>query len=450
VTDTTPRRNALAAALAALAAAALAALAPAAALAAPLTIEEAIRAAWERNPGLGASASMVEAARADAERARDARLPTLSLQARGVRTDQPVMAFGLTLDQGRITQADFDPAKLNDPSAKAGLGAGATLSLPVYLGGRLVAGQRAAGAAAGAEAQDHARRRAEIAAAVVEAYFGAQVAEEGVRYADDLLSHARETERFVRERNAQGLALDADLARAAAFRAQAEAERAAAGQRLAAARSALVLLAGDEVEGAELATPVAALPPVAAGDAPPADRPDVAAARLRRDAAAEGTRAARGALLPAVFAQASAETMRTTDLEDGTSYTMLGLVARWDLSLADHRATRAAGERAKAARDALAWKEREAAHEVGEARRAVETAAARARAAEEAVAAATSARDLRAARHGQGLLPLTDLLDAEAGLAGARALLLASRLEARTSRARLALALHQPIEGLAP
>jgi outer membrane protein TolC len=66
------------------------------------------------------------------------------------------------------------------------------------------------------------------------------------------------------------------------------------------------------------------------------------------------------------------------------------------------------------------------------------------------VAASESARTLRIARHRQGLLPLTDVLDAEAGLAGARALLLASRFEARAARARLALATHQPIEGLLP
>lgn len=53
-------------------------------------------------------------------------------------------------------------------------------------------------------------RRA-VREAVVEAYFGTQAAEEGVRCAEDLLAHAAETERFVRERNAQGLALDADL-----------------------------------------------------------------------------------------------------------------------------------------------------------------------------------------------------------------------------------------------
>jgi outer membrane protein TolC len=423
---------------------------PAAARAAPLTIADAIRSAWQRNAALQASASQVEAARAEEARARDARLPTLSLSARGVRTNEPMMAFGIKLDQGRITAADFDPAQLNNPPAIGAYGAGASIQLPLFMGGRLRAGQRAAGAAADADAADDVRRRMEAAEAVVEVYFGAQVAEEGVRYAEDLVAHAAETERFVRERNAQGLALDADLARASAFRAQAEAERASALQRRASARSALGLLAGDDVADAELATPIAALPPPPPESAPGTERPDLLAARRRRDAADESVTAARGSLLPALFAQASAETLRTSDLAHGNQWTTLGVVARWDLSFADGEAVRASSARARRAALDLAWRERAAAREVAEARRAVETASARVRAAEEAVSASESARGLRAARHRSGLLPLTDVLDAEAGLAGARALLLASRLDARVSLARLALALHQPIEGQMP
>lgn len=431
-------------------AAAAALVAPAAATAAPLTIEDAIRAAWARNPGLQASAAQAEAARADADRARDARLPTLSFTARAFRTDEPLWAFGTRLDQGRITMADFDPARLNDPPGIGGVGAGASIQMPLFMGGRLLAGQSAAGAMAGAEGASHAQRQREMAAGVVQAYFGAQAAEEGVRYAEDLLAQAQETERFVRQRAAQQLALEADVARAVAFRAQAEAERAAALQRRATARSALVMLAGDEVADAELTTPIDALPALPAGAAPPPERPDLLAARLQRDAAEAGVRAARGSLLPALFAQASAETLRTPSLSDGTAWTMVGLMAKWDLSLGDARALHAAQARATAAGDALVWREREAAREGGEARRAVETADARVRSAQEAVAASEEARRMRAARHRQGLLPLTDLLDAETGLAGARALLVASRLEARVARARLALALNAPIEGLTP
>lgn len=432
--------------------AALAALsAPAPAHAAPdaVTVEDAIRAAWDGNPALQASSAQVEAARAEAARARAARLPSLRLELRGVRTDEPMMAFGLKLDQARISAADFDPARLNDPSAVGGVGAGATLTLPIYMGGRLAAGQRAAGQAAQAEAGDDRRRRMEMAAAVVEAYFGAQASEQAVRFAEDGLAHARETERIVRDRNAQGLLLDADVARAVAFRAQAEAELASAERRRSSARSALALLAGIPPDVA-LATPLGAPPAAAAPDGDASSRPDLQAARLRREAADAGVVAARGSLLPALVAQASVETMRTPELDQGAHWTTLGVVLRWDLSLADVDATRAAAARARAAAADVRWRERQAAREIDEARQAIRAADARVGAAREAVAASGSARTLREARHREGLLPLTDVLDAEAALAGARALLLASQLEARAARAGLALALHRPIEGMTP
>ncbi len=432
-----------------LALAALALALPASA-AEPLTLEDALRAAWSKNLGLRAAASQVEAARAEASAAALAFLPTLQLSAKGIRTDEPMMAFGVRLDQARIAPQDFDPARLNDPAAISAVGAGVSLTQPLFAGGRIRAGRQALAAQAGAEAATYERRAQELALGVVEAYFGAQAAAEGLRFADDLLAQARETERFIGMRNREGLALDADVARATAFRAQAEADRAAAAQRLASARSALVLLTGAEAREVSLTTPLDAQGRSVPAGAAPAERSDLAAARLRRDAARAGVKIARGSLLPEVGAQASLETLRTAGLDEGTSWYTLGVLAKWQLSLPDARRLRAARARASAAEAALGWQAREAAREADEARGAVETADARVRSATEAIAASESARSLRAARHRQGLLPLTDLLDAEAGLAGARALLLASRLEARVARARLDLALGTPVEGMNP
>jgi outer membrane protein TolC len=142
--------------------------------------------------------------------------------------------------------------------------------------------------------------------------------------------------------------------------------------------------------------------------------------------------------------------MRSGDFSDGTAWYALVLGLRWQLGVADARALSAARARADAAARAARWQERQASREVDEARRAIDAADARIRSAEEAVAASQSARTIREARHRQGLLPLTEVLDAEAGLAGARALLLASRYEARVARARLELALGRPIEGVQP
>jgi len=438
------------------------ALTPVGAHAAPLSLEDAIRGAWARNPGLAAGEDLVRAAREDAAAARDARLPTLSFSAKGIVTDEPMMAFGIKLNEQKITEADFTPARLNAPDPVGGVGLGASVVQPIYVGGRITAGRRAAEAQAGAEARSQERRRDEIALRVVDAYFGAQVADQGLRFAEDALQHAIETERFVRSRNQQGLALEADLARATAFRAQAEADRATARQRVASARSALVLLAGDEVADAELSTPVERAPTGAPGggaapspfSSPPvgerfdaSERSDLVAARLRATAADEARTAARGSLLPEVFAQAGVETLRSS-IDQGATWFQGLLVARWQLSLGALDGTRAAEARAAAAHSAAAWQERQARREVDEARRAVETADVRVGSAREAVAASEAARRLREARHRQGLLPLTDVLDAEAGLAGARSLLLGSQHQARLARAQLQLALGQPIEGV--
>jgi outer membrane protein TolC len=418
--------------------------------AAPLSLADALRAAWRHNEALAASERGAEAARLDAASARDRRLPELQLSARALRTDEPMMAFGTRLDQGRITPDDFAPSRLNDPDAIGGYHVGATLTQVLYGGGRITAGRRAAESAAEASRHDHARREQEIASRVVEAYFGSQAAHEAVRYAEDVLAHARETERFVRARAADGAALESEVGRATAFRAQAEADLAAARQRVASARSALELLSGPDSVDAELTTPLdaPAPPPLSSGEI--AARPDLAAARARTDAAGAAVGVARGALLPEVFAQASAEAARSADLADGTGWTTLVLGIRWRLGAADARAIAAARARRDSAAAMARWQEREAEREVAEARRAIEAADARVRSAQEAVSASETARTIREARHRQGLLPLTEVLDAEAGLAGARALLLRSRFESRIARAQLQLASGQPVEGVTP
>lgn len=379
-----------------------------------LSIEEAIREAWKTNPGLAASSAQVEAVRAEAE--RDGRLPTFVATARAVATDEPVGVFGLHLNQQKITGADFTPSQLNSPAPAGGLGLGASIVQPIYMGGKISAGRRAQTYQAEAEERSHERRSQEMAAAVVQAYFGVQASAEALRYAEDVLVHARETERFVRARADKGLVLDADVARATAFRAQADAERSTAQQRLASARAALALLSGEEAERAELVTAIAA--PVADAGLPAdptqgaPDRSDVQAARLRASAAEESITATRGTL-PEIFAQGGVETMRAS-VDQGATWFNVALVARWKFDFSDLKTTRAAEARASAATKALRWQELQARSEVAEARRGVLSADARVASAREAVAASESARDLRIARHRQGLLPLTDVLDSEA------------------------------------
>jgi outer membrane protein TolC len=177
------------------------------------------------------------------------------------------------------------------------------------------------------------------------------------------------------------------------------------------------------------------------------ERPDVAAARLRALAAEAGVGVSRGSLLPSVFAQAGVDTLRSSSPQ-GATWWSAALVARWEFGVSSLGAVAAAEARSAAAASAARWQEIQASREVEEARQAVATADARVRSAREAVAASESARSLRQARHQQGLLPLSEVLDAQAALAGARALLLRSQWETRIARAQLELALGLPVEGV--
>jgi outer membrane protein TolC len=412
-----------------------------------LSLVDAIRSAWSSHPGLRAGEAAAEAARAESQAASNARFPVLTLGARALRTDEPMAAFGLKLDQGRLNQADFDPARVNAPDATYGWGLSASITQPLYAGGRIDAGRRATAALADASGHDQERRRQEIAAAVVEAYFGSQVVEQGVRFAEDQLAQARETEAFVHARARAGAILDADAARATAFRAQSEAELSTARQRLGSARSALSLLVGESLTHASLTTRIEAAAPENVQSA--GERADLLAARERASAAGAASAVAGGNLLPEVFLQLSAETARRKP-EEGTVWTTALIGARWQLSLGAHSGWRAAQARARAAVDAARWEELRAGREVGEAGRALDAATARISAAREAVASGEAVRRQRAARHRQGLLTLTEVLDAETGLSGARTLLLQSQLDARLARTQLQLALGQPIEGVTP
>jgi len=411
---------------------------------APLSIQEAIQTAWTKQSGLQAGEAMVAKARAEAEAMRSLRLPSATLGVGFMRTDEPMMAFGTKLDQARIAQMDFMPSKLNHPDAVQGTGATLTLSQPLYAGGRLDAARRAGAAMAGAEGATQGHRKQQVAYAISQAYFGAQVAEQAVRYAEDTLKQAIETDRFVQARVEQGLMLKSEGDRTKAYRAQSEAGVVEAKARVASARSGLTLLLGTDVTSSTLSTPVDS---TASEASTSGLRGDLQAARQQSQAALEGVKAAKGSLKPEVGLQLTAGTMRQS-WNTGGSWTTASLGAKWTFSFADTQRVSAARAQARAAEFNVKWQEAVASREVEEARRAIQTAESKIAFAKTAVEASESVRAIRTARHREGLVPLVEVLDAESSLTGARTLLLASQLERRLGQAQLALALGQPIENV--
>jgi outer membrane protein TolC len=414
----------------------------------PLTVGGAIRKAWTDQAGLKAGQALVESRQAEADGYRDLRLPSLTLSAQGVRTNEPMMAFGIKLNQARIGMADFNPLTLNHPEAISAYGGSAVLQQPLYTGGRLTAARRAGEFMARAEQASQARRNQETAQMVVEAYFGTQVAEQALLWVDDTRAWIQGMEDFVGARVKQGLMLESELQRLKAFHAQADAQKAEVVKQVRSARSGLGLLTGSGPVEGPLATPLEPATPVAAQGA--AYRGDLVAADLQTKAASEGAKAARGSLLPEVGLELGAGTLHHSWSEKG-NWTWAGVGVKWKVFSAPDRAkSQAANAQARAAQEMRSFKQQQAEHEVRVAQEGVIAAEAKVAAAKESLVAAEESKRLREARHREGLAPLMEVLDADAAVPGARTLILQSLFDLRVSRASLDLAHGNPIEGVNP
>jgi len=414
----------------------------------PLTLAQSIRKAWTGQAGLRAGQAMVESRQAEAEGYRDLRLPTVTLNAYGIRTDEPMMAFGIKLNQARIGAADFNPLTLNHPDAVGAYGGSAVVQQPLYTGGRLSAARRAGEYMAQAELASQERRKQETAQLVVEAYFGTQVAEQALKWVDDTRAWIQGLEDFVGARVSQGLMLESELQRLKAFHAQADAQKAEVIKQVRSARSGLGLLTGTGPVEGPLATSLEPAAPAAAQGTPL--RGDLVAADLQAKAAGEGAKAARGSLLPEVGLELGAGTLHHSWADKG-SWTWAGVGVKWKVfSAPDVAKAKAARAQERAALEMRSFKQQQAEHEVRVAQESVIAAQARHAAAREALAAAEESRRLREARHKEGLAPLIEVLDAEAAIQGARTLILQSLFDLRVSRAGLDLATGNPIEGVKP
>ncbi len=414
----------------------------------PLTLQAAIRKAWADQAGLKAGQAMVEARRADRESARDLRLPSLTLQAQGLRTNEPMMAFGIKLNQARIGAADFNPLVLNHPDPIGAYGGSAVIQQPLYAGGRITAARRAGEYLFEAEQASQQHRQQETARAVVEAYFGTQVAEQALTWVEDTRLWIQGMEDFVGARVQQGLMLESELQRLKAVHAQVEAQKAEVVRQVQVARSGLGLLTGTGPVEAPLGTPLESREATAPGGT--AQRGDLVAADLQAKAAKEGARAAQGNLLPTVGLEVGAGTLHHS-WADKANWTWAAVGLTWKVFSAPDRAKlQSARAQAQAAQELNTFKQQQAEHEIRVAQASHLAAQAKYAAAKESILAAEESKRLRQARHREGLTPLTDVLDAEAALQGARNLLLQSLFDLRINRAALDLATGAPIEGVTP
>ncbi len=169
-------------------------------------------------------------------------LPTLRVEGGWMKTTDPLSAFGILLRQRTVTQAAFDPARLNDPAAIANVSGAIVVEQPLFNADAWL-GRKAASRATAAARASESWTRTGTSLDVVRAYYGAILAGEQVAALGDGYRAAAAHQRLAEAMHRNELVTRADMLLASVRAGSVEADLAGArgDHRLARSRLALVM-----------------------------------------------------------------------------------------------------------------------------------------------------------------------------------------------------------------
>lgn len=386
-----------------------------------LTLGEAFRQADSAAYANRMAAGEARARGAQATAALQGILPTLRAEGGYLRTDNPLAAFGGTLQQRGVSAASFSPASLNYPSPVTNWSGGVVAELPIVNADAWFGRAAAASAAAAAKAGSGWTRET-TRVDVTRTYFGAILAREQVRTLEAATlagqAHLRQAESMV----TNGLATRSDALLASVQVGQLEAQLIGAQGNAGIARERLALLLGQPGDTAftlpdslPRAAPIQHLVAASIGDAA-APRLDVTAARLGLEAARRDVRRADARYLPRLSGFGRYDWNSPGQLfGGGRSYTV-GVMASWSLfagasQFADRQAARGRADAARAMAEAA---EAGAALERNATRIQLAVAMAQLDIAEIAVTQSAEAHRIVAKKYAGGLATIAELLSAAA------------------------------------
>jgi len=391
-----------------------------------LGLDEAIRHALIYNADLQAAQARAAAAEDRAKAARGSFLPQLDLRYLARRSDNPLDAFADKLNTRSVTAADLNPATINDPGTSSVRATTLSIEMPLYTGGRLVAGVRAADGQATALQRAYDYRRQRIAFQTHQAYRHAQAAVLAQQIASDAVMAAREhaetTARLVR----QGRIVASDRLTAELHLSAMESLRAQMDSRQRLAFEELRLVTGLPAER-ELILPLWDRSGSATSMAPDSEsralahRADLKAQEARLQAARAGITAARAAFHPQVSVVAADSWYDDNAALDNKSQSIMGIVS-FNLFHGgrDWHGLRAAQQEAEEAEAGLDAARQAVLRDVRAAQARLTEARLRQQIAEQGVDKARETVRLVKQRYGEGRTILIDLLMAERVLLEAR------------------------------
>jgi outer membrane protein len=388
----------------------------------PITLQQAVSIALEKNPEHKAALADTRAASADVKEARSFLLPHVTFSETATRGNDPVYVFGSKLRQQRFTTADFALNVLNTPTPFGNFATrfGGTWNLFDSFGSwRAVNRAERVKDAAGHQLE---RTDQEIIFHVVDSYYGVLLAKKQLEIAEASMKTAQAIQNRSKDRFESGVIVESDLLSAQVRLATRKQEFIRAQNNLALARAQLGTSLGiateNEFDPAE-ALAERNLPTTTLEEAEKKAvelRPDLKRIRSEEAAQQQSVSIAKSSFGPKVNAFAGWEADNPTFLAGGGGNNWLaGIEVKVDLFDGGARKARLSHERAmqekvaavkEMATDATRLEVRRAYYELDSARQQVEVARA-------TIAASQESLRINQNRYDSGLSTITDLLAAE-------------------------------------
>ncbi len=410
-----------------------------------LSLREALQIARDNSYQVLISRSQIEQARGRNLESMSGFLPQVAISENYMKSNDPVMAFGLKLKQGIFTQQDFSLANLNSPDAVGNFSTALQIQQPIF---NLDAfyGKSAAALALKAQKASAGRVWQAVALQVKKAYYGLILSRQSLVAIQQAAESARSHRDDARAALNEGLVNQADYLAAEVRLAELQENVIIAKHQVANAGDALKLIIGLETEVEIEPTDSLATPTAATGvslENITATRSDLRAVRYRAQAAGKQLSMQRSGWVPRLNAFASVEWNAASAFNRDASNWAAGLQLQWQLLAGLGRAGKTKQAAAKN-REAEVHYRQAVAHaklEVRKAQRALKAANERILVAKSAVEQAAESLHIVEARFNQGLEKTSDLLDREVAATNARLRLLKAKHDQNVAAGELHFAL---------
>ena len=303
----------------------------------PLSLREAVRLALRGNKAIAAANAGMRASAARVDEARAGRLPKLNYSESFARSDNPVFVFGSLLTQHQFGLENFNIGPLNRPDSLNNFQSLLTVDQPLYDAGQTRNAVKSADLSRQMTGEEQRRTQMQAIAGVVGAYYGAILAAESLKTAEQALGSAEADLKRAESVRVAGMSTDVDVLSIRVHLAAVTEQRIQRAADLEVAKSALNDALGLPLDDAHALT--TALIPLDLPDLTltslerdaPAARPETRETQLAAGLAKTQADTARGALLPQVGFHAAFEADRRQFIEKGGANWLASVQLRWNL-----------------------------------------------------------------------------------------------------------------------